>query len=63
VELTVEEAAWNVPKPSPKNQHIVHIAIALSEGALRPQMKQCSRRRNPQRGLWEVRDEHVLALG
>jgi hypothetical protein len=35
-------------KPSPKNQDIVHLATALSEGVLRPQVKQCGGRWNPQ---------------
>jgi hypothetical protein len=64
VELIVEEEEeWSVPKPSPKNKDVVHIAIALSEGALRQQIKQGGGRWNPQRGLWEIRYEQVVALG
>jgi hypothetical protein len=63
VELIVEEEAWTAPLPSLKNEDLVHIALTVQEFALRQQVKQCGGQWNPWRGLWEVRYEHVLALG
>jgi hypothetical protein len=63
VELIVEEAEWSAPKPSPKNEDLVAVAITLAETALQQQVKHWGGRWNPQRGLWEVRYEHVRALG
>lgn len=63
VELIVEEEAWSVPKPSPKNEDLVHLALASSEGALRQQVKQRGGRWNPQRRLWEIRYDQMVALG
>lgn len=63
VELIVEEAEWHGPTAVPKKPDIVHIAISFSEKDLRQQVKQRGGRWNPQRGLWEVRYEQVVALG
>jgi hypothetical protein len=63
VELIVEEEAWVAPQPSPKNDDLVHIAIALPEVPLRHQVKQRGGRWNPQRGLWAIRYAQVVALG
>lgn len=63
VELIVEEEAWTAPLPSPKNEDLVHITLTVQELALRQQVKQRGGQWNPQRGLWEIRYEHVLALG
>ena len=59
----MEEEEWVAPKPSPKRDDLVHITIAAPEVPLRQQVKQRGRRWNPQRGLWELRYEHVVALG
>lgn len=40
-----------------------HIVLTIHEVPLRQQGKQRGRRWNPQRGLWELRYDHVLALG
>ena len=63
VELIVDEEAWTAPPPSPKKDDVVHIALTVQEVALRQQVKQRGGRWHPQRGLWELRYEHVLALG
>ena len=63
VELIVEEEDWTTPAPSLKKGDLVHIALTVQELPLRQQVKQRGGRWNPQRGLWEVRYEHVLALG
>jgi hypothetical protein len=63
VELIVDEEDWTAPNPSPKKEDLVHIALTVQEVPLRQQVKQCGGRWNPQRGLWEVRYQHVLALG
>jgi hypothetical protein len=63
VELIVEEEDWTVPTPSPKKNDMVHIALTVQEVPLRQRVKRYGGRRNPQRGLWEIRYEHVLALG
>ena len=63
VELIVEEEEWRVPKPPPKNEDFVYIAITLPETALQQQVKQRGGRWNPQQGLWEIRYAQVVALG
>ena len=63
VELIVEEEDWTVPHPSHKKEDLVHIALTVQEVLLRQQVKQRGGQWNPQRGLWEIRYEHVLALG
>jgi len=63
VELIVEEEEWIAPKSPPKNEDLVAIAITLPETALQQQIKRRGGRWNPQRGLWEVRYEQVVALG
>src|SRR5690242_15941590 len=63
VELIVEEDAWTAPASAPKKDELVHIALTVHEGPLRQQVKQRGGRWHPQRGLWALRYEHVLALG
>ena len=63
VELIVAEEDWVAPKPSPKNEDLVHITISWPETSLRRQVKQRGGRWNSQRGLWELRYEQVMALG
>ena len=63
VELIVEEEDWMAPTLAPKKEDVVHIALTVQEFPLRQQIKQRGGRWNPQRGLWEVRYDHVLALG
>ena len=48
---------------TPQNEDLVAIAITLAEITLQQQVKHRGGRWNPQRGLWEVRYDHVRALG
>jgi hypothetical protein len=63
VELIVAEEAWTAPPPPPQKNDVVHIALTVHEVPLRQQVKQRGGRWNPQRGLWELRYDQVLALG
>jgi hypothetical protein len=63
VELIVEEEDWAPPTRAPKNDDLVHIALAAREFPLRQQVKQRGGQWNPQREWWEIRYEHVVALG
>ena len=63
VELIVEEVEWSAPTPPLKNKDVVAIAITSAETALKQEVKHRGGRWNPQRRLWEVRYEHVRALG
>jgi len=63
VALLVEEAQWSAPPPPPTNKDLVALALTLAETTLQQQVKHRGGRWNPQRGLWEVRYEHVRALG
>lgn len=62
IELIVEEEDWKVTPPTPKKETLVHIALAAKEYPLRQQVKQRGGQWDPQRGLWEIRYEDVLAL-
>ena len=57
------EEYWRASKPSPQNEDLVSSVGTFPETALQQQVKQRGGRWNPQRGLWEVRYQHVLALG
>ena len=63
VELIVEESEWD-PHPSQRSaDSVVRVRIAWSEAEVRRQVKSAGGRWNPQRGVWELRYERVVALG
>ena len=63
IELIIEEEDWAPPRVQPKGDALVPIRLTLPEATLRKQVKQCGGRWDPQRGVWELRYEQVVALG
>ena len=45
------------------NEDVIRVMIALYERSLREQVKQRGGQWNPERGLWEVWYDYVVALG
>jgi hypothetical protein len=63
VELIVEEIDW-IPDRSPRPaESLVDIRVAGSEVEVRRQVKGMGGRWQPQRGVWELRYDQVVALG
>ncbi len=62
VELIIAEEEWT-PRVQPKRDVLVPIRLTLAETTLRQQIKQRGGRWDPRRGIWELRYEHVVALG
>jgi hypothetical protein len=63
VELIVEEEAWVPSSPPLAGDTIVSLRVALSEAAIRSQVKGAGGMWNPQRRVWELRYDRVVALG
>ena len=63
VELIVEEAAWALPAPQPAGERVVALRIGLPEAALRSQVKRSGGLWDPQRRVWALRYDRVVALG
>jgi hypothetical protein len=63
VELIVEERAWDPDADKWQADSLVPVRVTVTEFALRQQIKRVGGKWNPQRGVWEVRYDHVRALG
>jgi hypothetical protein len=63
VELIVEERAWDPDGGKWQADRLVPVRVTVTEFALRQQVKHVGGKWNPQRGVWEVRYDQVLALG
>ena len=63
VELIVEEAAWALPARQLADDRVVALRIAGPEAALRSQVKRSGGRWDPQRRVWALRYDRVVALG
>jgi hypothetical protein len=63
VELIVEERDWHPHTPQRAADRVVQLRVALPKVSVRQQIKRAGGRWNPQRGVWELRYERVVALG
>jgi hypothetical protein len=63
IEVIVEEAAWPPFGCPPAGEQVVSLRIALSEAMLRSQVKRAGGRWDPQRRVWALRYDRVMALG
>ncbi len=63
VELIVEECGWDPAAGQWPADRLVPVRVTASEVALRQQVKRVGGKWNPQRGVWEVRYDQVIALG
>ena len=63
VELVVAERDWEPPPPLFAHDQIVGLRVAFAEVAVRDQVKQAGGTWNPERRLWQLRYDRVVALG
>ena len=63
VELLVAERDWEPPRPPIAPDQIVGLRVAFAEVAVRDRVKQAGGTWNPERRLWQLRYDRVVALG
>ena len=63
VELVVAEEQWTPPRQPPAPEQIVMIRVSAPETMVRQQVKQAGGQWDPQRGVWTLRYDRVVALG
>jgi hypothetical protein len=63
VELLVAEQDWEPRRPPIVPDHIVGLRVDFAEVAVRDRVKQVGGTWNPERRLWQLRYDRVLALG
>jgi hypothetical protein len=63
VELLVAERDWQPPRPRFAHDQIVGLRVAFAEVAVRDRVKQAGGTWNPERRVWQLRYDRVVALG
>jgi hypothetical protein len=63
VELLVAERDWEPPRPRFAHDQIVGLRVAFADVAVRDQVKQAEGTWNPERRVWQLRYDRVVALG
>jgi hypothetical protein len=63
VELLVAERDWQPPRPRFAHDQIVGLRVAFADVAVRDRVKRAGGTWNPERRVWQVRDDRVVALG
>jgi hypothetical protein len=63
VELLVAEQDWKPRRPSIAPDQIVGLRVDFAEVAVRDRVKQAGGTWNPERRLWQLRYDRVVALG
>jgi len=63
VELLGAERDWEPPRPRFAHDQIVGLRVAFADVALRDRVKQAGGTWNPKRRVWQLRYDHVVALG
>ena len=63
VELIVTERDWEPPRPPFAHDQIVGIRVAFADVAVRERVKQAGGTWNPERRVWQLRYDRVVALG
>jgi len=63
VELLVAERDWDPPRPRIAHDQIVGLRVAFADMAVRSRVKEAGGTWNPQRRVWELRYDRVIALG
>ena len=63
VELLVAERDWEPPRPRFAHDQIVGLRVAFADMAVRDRVKQAGGTWNPERRVWQLRYDHVVALG
>jgi hypothetical protein len=62
VELLVAERDWDPPPPRFAHHHIVGLRVAFADVAVRDRVKQAGGTWNPERRVWQLRYDRVVAL-
>jgi hypothetical protein len=63
VELLVAERDWEPPRPRFASDQIVGLRVAFADVAVRDRVKQAGGTWNPERRVWQLRYDRVVALG
>ena len=63
VELLVAERDWQPPRPCFAHDQIVGLRVAFADVAVRDRVKQAGGTWNPERRVWQLRYDRVVALG
>ena len=63
MELLVAERDWEPPRPRFAHDQIVGLRVAFADVAVRDQVKQAGGTWNPERRVWQLRYDRVVALG
>jgi hypothetical protein len=63
VELLVAERDWDPPRPRFADGQIVGLRVAFADAAVRERVKQAGGTWNPERRVWQLRYDRVVALG
>ena len=63
VQLLVAERDWQPPRPRFAHDQIVGLRVAFADVAVRDRVKQAGGTWNPERRVWQLRYDRVVALG
>src|SRR3989441_10407806 len=63
VELLVAERDWEPPRPRFAHDQIVGLRVIFADMAVRDRVKQAGGTWNPERRVWQLRYDRVVALG
>ncbi len=63
VEILVAERDWEPPRPRFAYDETVALRVAFTDAAVRAQVKQAGGTWNPERRVWQLRYDRVIALG
>ena len=63
MELLVAERDWEPPRPRFAYDQIVGLRVAFADVAVRDRVKQAGGTWNPDRRVWQLRYDRVVALG
>jgi hypothetical protein len=63
VELVLAERDWKPPQPRFAHDQTVPLRIAFTEVTVRDRVKQAGGRWDPERRVWQLRHDRVVALG
>ena len=63
VELLVAERDWDPPQPRFSHDQTVGLRVTFAEVAVRERVKQAGGTWNPERRVWQLRYDRVVALG
>ena len=63
VEILVAERDWEPPRPRFAHDQIVGLRVAFADVAVRDRVKQAGGTWNPERRVWQLRYDRVVALG